>query len=356
MAKLPRSQQKFLDQAQTEAALRYGGQEATFATVLGQLTRDRDRQLDAQETANRSLLGSLRGADANVGRYYSDAGLTPSVLSTLAQDPSGQRLASEMAGYRAQNQSALLGQLAGDQFQRQQIHQNYQDASGQVFDQAAAEQKERGLFTSSLLDQLIGDDRKARQAVNAAARQQVHDDLQAQLDRQASQGNALIGQGLVAGEDGTLQPLPGGKADPNAPQNQPKPPKPPKPSKPSGADRTIQGDYRKAASWVKQLDDVTAKTQNDPAKRRQIVQEILLKGDQVAGIPSITSAGLDVALDVYYDKVISNATVQALHNAGAKAKFLNGVETQRQREQRRNKPNRTNANLGRDSNGQMRPT
>lgn len=356
-SKLPKRFQPYLDQATTEAELRYGGQEATFATVLGQLARDRDRRLDAQATAQSALLGSLNGADANVDRYYKESGLDPSVLSTLATDPTGKRLAGEMAGYRAQNQQGLLGSLAGDQYQRSRINEDFTDRSGTVYDQATAEQKERGTFVSSLLNQLITGDRAARSAANAQARKQAHADLQAELDRAAAQGNALIGQGLTTDESGKLLPLPGGKADPNAPGNQPKPKKP---SKPTGADRTIQADFRKAASWVKQLDAATAKEQPDAAKRRQTVQEILLKGDQVSGIPSISSAGLDVALDAYYDKVLSDATVQALHNAGVKVKFLQGVQTENQREKQRRKAikktSRTNANLGRDSNGQMRPT
>jgi hypothetical protein len=200
--RLAKSQRKFLDQAQTEAELRYGGQEATFATVLGQLSRDRDRRLDAQATAQSALLGSLQGADANVDRYYKESGLEPNVLSTLAQDPTGQRLAGEMAGYRAQNQQGLLSSLAGDQYQRSRINEDYTDRSGTVFDQARAEQKERGVFTGSLLNQLIGDDRNARRTANAEAAKMSHDDLQAELDRAASQGNALIGQGLTADEKG----------------------------------------------------------------------------------------------------------------------------------------------------------
>jgi hypothetical protein len=54
----------------------------------------------------------------------------------------------------------------------------------------------------------------------------------------------------------------------------------------------------------------------------------------LAGIPSITSAGLDVALDAFYDKALSDSTVQALHSAGVKVKFLQGVETDRQRKAR----------------------
>jgi hypothetical protein len=101
----------------------------------------------------------------------------------------------------------------------QDLFDKYAENVGQVSGQSQALTRERGLYTSSLLDQLIQGDRSARHDANAAAAKQQHDDLQQQLDRESSQDNALIGQGLVVGEDGSLTPLPGGKADPNAPSN-----------------------------------------------------------------------------------------------------------------------------------------
>lgn len=251
--KLPKRFEPFLNQALTEADLRYGAQEAALGSILGQLNRNHNRNLDAQATANSSLVGLLKGQDANVERYYSESGLTPTVLSQLAQDPSGRRLAGEMAGYRSQNQAAMTGQIAGDQFQRSRINQEYGDQLGQFGDQFTAMQRERGTFTSALLDQLIGEDRKARQAANAAARQQQHDDAQAALGMDAAQTNALIGQGLLPQPDGTLAPLPGGKADPNAPGNQPKPKKRttgPGTASPD-AQRSASTDFTKATSLAK---------------------------------------------------------------------------------------------------------
>lgn len=354
---LPKRFQPLLQQAQTEAALRYGSQESGLVSLLGQLSRQHQNDLAAQQTANMSLLGSLKGADTQLQGFYNDAGLTPQVQSQLVGSPTGARLAGEMASARTANQGSLLGAQASNQYLTGKINSDFGDRLQQVSDQSQAEQKERGLYTSSLLDQLITGDRSARHDAGVAAQKQANDNLQSQLDRESSTTNAALGQGYGAtvNKDGSisLSPIPGGKADPAA--------KTPKASKPTGADRSVQTEVRKAASWIKSLDAATAKTQADPAKRRQTVQEILLKGDQVSGIPSIGGVGLDVALDMYYDKALSGDTVTALHNAGVKVKFLgNGTTTAAQQEAARRKAikktSRTNANVAPDSNGQMRPT
>jgi hypothetical protein len=208
----------------------------------------------------------MQQSDNNVNRFYSDSGLTPTVLQSLAGSNTGARLAGEMAGYRSQNAQNLISAQAGGQYQQQRINQDYGDKRASLVDQLNAEQRERGTFTSSALEQLITGDRSTRHTANVEAAKQQHADAQAILDRQTQQDNALIGQGLVVGKDGTLQPLPGGKADPNAPQFQKDPAKPKKPAKPSGVDRTIQSDYKKAAAWVKQLDDVQAQKAAGPGE------------------------------------------------------------------------------------------
>lgn len=328
--------QPYVTEAENQTGIRYGAQEAGLASIFDQRTRDYTRDAAAQQTAYRSLLGSLRAAPADLTRAYSDAGLTPAMLAQIGESPTGQRLAGELARAQTGLQGQLLGAESGNQYQQSKLSSEYGDDVRQINSQAQALQKEKGLFQQSLLNQLITDDRTRRHAANELARKQEYDARQAQLGRDAALNNALIGQGLLPDAEGNLTPLPGGKADPNAPANQPKAPKP---SKPTGADRSIQGDYRQASSWIKQLDAANLKTFPDEAKRREVVQEILLKGDQASGIPSITSAGLDVALDIFYDKAVSSATVQALHDAGAKLKFLGKnikTEAQRDAEGRRN--------------------
>lgn len=349
---LPKRFRPLYDQALSEADLRYGAQQAGLASVLGSLTHDYGQQAQAQHDAGQSVLGALKGADSNLQQVYSQSGLTPQLLAQIGDSPTGQRLAGELAQGRQDLQGQLLGAQAGQQYQQQHIADQYQQDTGKVRDQMDAMLHERGVYTSGLLDQLISSDRSSRHDANLAAAKQAHDDAQVAAQIQAGQDNALIGQGLLPDSHGNLQPLPGGKADPNAPANQPKSPKA---SKPTGADRTAQADFRKAATWISQLDASVAKDHKDgtgqvdpttgvkdgtgqvikgvtdPAKRRQVVQEILLKGDRVSGIPSISGVGLDAALDTYYNKALSPETVTALHNAGVKVKFLgNGVITANQ--------------------------
>lgn len=333
---LPRRFEPYQRQADTQTEIRYGAQETGLKSIFDRLTSDYTRQADAQRTMGMSLLGSLNTAGQDLTHTYSEAGLTPEVLAGIGNNPGGERIASELARAQAGILEQKTGALAGQQYIQGDLADKYREDVGEINTQAQALAREKGLYESSLLEQLIGEDRSRRHDANAAAAKMEFDAEQAILDRDAAQGNALIGQGLIPDAKGNLQPLPGGKADPNAPGNQPKPKKP---SKPTGADRSIQGDMRQAASWIKQLDSANKGSFPDPAKRRQVVQEILLKGDQATGIPSITSAGLDAALDVFYDQALSSATVQALHNAGVKVKFLGGAKTQAQlREERRKLP------------------
>lgn len=213
---LPKRFQPFLQQALNEAALRYGGQESALAQILGQVQRDYGKQSQAQAGAGMSLLGALRGAGQQLTQTYSDAGLTPTLLAQIGNSPTGQRLAGEFAGHQADIQSQQVGAQAGQQYIQQHLGDQYNEDRNNVLSQLAAEQKERGLFTQTQLDQTIQGDRAARSAANAAAAKQTHDDLQAQLNRDASTGNTALSSGYTIGTDGTLNPIPGGKADPSA--------------------------------------------------------------------------------------------------------------------------------------------
>lgn len=359
--RLPQRFRPFFDQSQTQAELRYGGQTSALAQILGQVTRDYQRQSAAQTTAGASLMGALRGADTQLTNTYNDAGLTPTLLAQIGNSPTGQRLAGELASNRAAVQQQATGAQAGQQYLHQRLGDEYRDDVGQVSDQLQALTKERGLYTSSLLDQLISGDRAARSQVNAAVRKQQHDDTQAQLDRETAQGNALIGQGLVVGEDGTLTPLPGGKADPNAPANQPKPKKPVR-ATPREQQQTAT-DYGRALSIAKSL---TEGEQMTPALRRKIESWLLNGADAVEGKPvydtrqkidgklnpnfgkpmlnkdgtaQMTNDAADAipqvdnepavraALDMLFDGAISPDTLQMLHDLGYKVRGLKGVKT-----------------------------
>src|SRR6478609_2592704 len=96
--KLPKRFRPYLEQAQTQAALRYGAQESALGGVLAQLVRDYGRQSEAQHSAGQ-----------NLEKVYTDAGLTPALRQQIADSPTGQRLAGELASGQASIQNQTLG-------------------------------------------------------------------------------------------------------------------------------------------------------------------------------------------------------------------------------------------------------
>lgn len=286
---LPRRFRPYARQAETQAAIRYGGQEDALQSIFDTLTRDYGRQSTAQRDMGMSLLGSLNHAGQNLTQVYSDAGLTPEVLATIGESPTGQRIAAELARGQAGIQEQRTGALAGQQYIQQRLADDYREDVGQINRQATSMAKERGLYESSLLDELIGEDRARRSEINAAARKQQFDAEQNILDREASQGNALIGQGLIADEQGNLLPLPGGKADPNAPANKPK-----RPRVTADAQKTAGTAFSNAFSLAGGMVKGKPKT----PKVRQGVTNILASGREASGGEPV----YDVVEDPYTKK------------------------------------------------------
>jgi hypothetical protein len=220
---LPSRYKPYLAQSKTETAIRYGSQESALHQIFDQTTRDYYRQATAQRDAGMSVLGALKGADKGLRDVYAQSGLGPHLLSQIAGSPTGQRLAGELASNRVDVKNQLLGAQAGQQYIQQHLADQYREDVGNINAQGSALAREKGLYQSDLLDQLITADRKARHEARLAAAKQRHDDALARQQIVASQTNALIGQGLLPDSKGSLVPLPGGKADPNAPQYQDKP-------------------------------------------------------------------------------------------------------------------------------------
>lgn len=384
--KLPKRFRPFYDQSMTQAELRYGAQEDALGSVLAQLVRDYGRQSQAQHSAGQSVLGALRGADENLERVYSDAGLTPALRGQIAGSPTGQRLAGEYASNRADVAQQLTGAQAGQQYIQQRLGEQYQDDVGKVSDQSVSMSKERGLYTSSLLDQLISGDRAARSAANAAARQQAADEAQKNLDRATQTGNALIGQGItpIIGPDGSVSlgsPLPGGKADPNAPGNKPKT----KTNRASNAERKGFGtDFSTALGLAKNA-IVKPEDRKSKALRAEVARNILngfdssggetlydtrqkidgkpnpnygkpllnpdgteKKTDKFEGQDAIKNqVAVQAALDIAFDGALSRETVKKLHDLGIKTTDLGNLKTQTQlARERKNKPQRDYARPG----------
>jgi uncharacterized membrane protein len=203
--------QPFLQQALTEAAIRYGSQESALKSILGQTTHDFQQQVGAQDAANRSYQGALQGASAGLSKVYSDAGLTPSLLASLAGTPTGARIAGELASGQGAIQQQQLGAQAGQAYQVQHLGDLYKQDVGKIGDQATSLATEKGQFTQSLLDQLIGTDRSARHAANVEIAKQKFQADQANQGRTQQERDALIGAGL---NPDTGSPLPARATNP----------------------------------------------------------------------------------------------------------------------------------------------
>lgn len=252
--RLPERFEPLLAQARTQGALRYGAQESGLQGIFDDTTQNYTRQSAAQEGAARSLLGSLQSASVGLNSAYSDAGLTPEIRAQYANTPDGQRILASLARGQADIQQQQLGAQAGRQYIQQRLGDDYRSDVGKINQQAQAERTERGLYESSLLDQLIGSDRSMRHDANAATRKQAFDAQQALDQRNAARDNALIGQGLLPDSEGNLQPLPGGKADPDAPANKAKTKRTSGPGTASPeAQRSVGNDFKKAFGLAKGL-------------------------------------------------------------------------------------------------------
>lgn len=353
---LPKRFRPFADQVANESEIRYGGQEAALESLLGQTTRGFERQSGAQDAAARSLLGSLASASSDLNRVYSDAGLTPSLLSQIGNSPTGQRLAGELARGQAGIQQQQLGAQAGRAYQTQHLGDEYREDTGKINDSLLALTKEKGLFAQSALSQLITGDRATRHDANEAARKQAAADAEAVLDRQASRDNSLISQGLLPDASGTLQPLPGGKADPNAPGNQPKPKSP---WLDKGGQSSARSSISKAFAQAKRL-MTEGRTRAEAAQilteGRPGQQVVDRKGNKVniPGVPSYEELYASVALDLAFDKHLSQRNVQELHGQGIKVKPL-GYKTPGSLPKPKRSPH-PGTTTAPGANGQQRPT
>lgn len=347
---LPKKYQPFLTQALSEGDLRYGAQEAGFKSLYSQATHDYGQQSQAQNAATRSLLGALAAAPADLNRVYSEAGLSPSVLAGISNSPTGQRLAGELARSQAGIQTQATGAQAGGIYQQQHLFDQYRQDVGKINDAASAEHHERGVFTDSLLQQLIGDDKAAK----AAARQHTADQQftadQNALNRESSQTNALVGAGI---DPNTGAVLPGHGPKPKA-----------KPRASLTAQSNAETNFTNAVKLGNRL--ITGLPLNQ--QTRQQAEDILLNGrpatkgqpvfetvtETVGGvkkkhqqrvlnkdgtpkmtggtpaIPGIKDAAIvQAALDMVFNGHLSSGRVKELHDLGYRVRGLPGVKTWR---------------------------
>jgi hypothetical protein len=330
---------RYRQQAKDLAVVRYGPELGALTALLKQAQQTRSEQIGSARTANAAIQSSLDLARPEARNVYTAAQRTanaqnaitaPSLAALPAGNPYSAAAAIEQSGLKgrlAESKAATLSELsqrrvdaaAGYAGTRRQAQRDYGKTLGQLGDRGRGITQEMGAYIGSTIADLTGADAKARAEAKRIA---------AQLN--ASRGNAWISAGV---DPATGKPIPGGRLDPNAPQNQPESAKPTKPSKPTGADRTAAADYSKAQKWIERLDNPTLHKQvgsNRKAARHAIAENLLL-GNPKAGIPAVPRPVLSAALDMYFDGEIGNNTVRLLHQLGYKVGRLPGTVTRRQR-------------------------
>jgi hypothetical protein len=331
---------RYRQQAKDLAVVRYGPELGALTALLKQAQQTRSEQLGSARTANAAIQSSLDLARPEARNVYTAAQRTanaqnaitaPSLAALPAGNPYSAAAAIEQSGLKgrlAESEAATLSELsqrrvdaaAGYAGTRRQAQRDYGKTLGQLGDRGRGITQEMGAYIGSTIADLTGADAKSRAEAKRIA---------AQIN--ASRGNAWIAAGA---DPVTHQPIPGGRLDPDAPQNQPDVKKP---SKPTGADRTAAADYSKAQKWIERLDNPALRKQvgsNRKAARHAIAENLLL-GNPKAGIPAVPRPVLSAALDMYFDREISNNTVKLLHQLGYKVGRLPGTVTRRQRGRRR---------------------
>jgi hypothetical protein len=327
---------RYTRQSRNLGIVRYGPELGALTALLKEAQRTRSEQIGSARTANAAIQSSLDLARPEARNVYTAAQRTanaqnaitaPSLAALPAGNPYSAAAAIEQSGLKsrlAESKAATLSELsqrrvdaaAGYAGTRRQAQRDYGKTRGQIADRGLGITREMGAYIGSTIADLTGADAKARAEAKRIA---------AQLN--ASRGNAWISAGV---DPATGKPIPGGRLDPDAPQNQPDVKKP---SKPTGADRTAAASYSKAQKWIERLDNPTLHKQvgsNRKAARHAIAENLLL-GNPKAGIPAVPRPVLSAALDMYFDGEISNNTVRLLHQLGYKVGRLPGTVTRRQR-------------------------
>jgi hypothetical protein len=349
---------RYTRQATNLGIVRYGPELGALTALLKQAQQTRSEQLGSARTANAAIQSSLDLARPEARNVYTAAQRTanaqnaitaPSLAALPAGNPYSAAAAIEQGGLKsrlAESKAATLSELsqrrvdaaAGYAGTRRQAQRDYGKTLDQLATRRLGIKKEAGAYIASTIDDLVGADAKSR----AEAKR-----LAAQLT--ASRGNAWISAGV---DPATGKPIPGGRLDPDAPQNQPDVKKP---SKPTGADRTASATFSRALGIIQQRDAMKKNQVPDAKVRRAGLAELLLQGNRDDGLPAIPRAILSAALDMHYDKALSDNTVRLLHQAGYKVKRFPNAVTRRQRARNR-PPFRPRVATAPGYRGQTRPT
>jgi hypothetical protein len=342
---------RFQQQAADLSLVRYGPEISALTALLRDAASSRDTRLTQATNARQAGVRAVFDARPQVEHAYEAAGqaVSPAFVNGGGIEASAltARLGESAALARSQIEDRRVSAIQGEGSARQQILRDFAQDKGKITARALDLAREQGAYGASTLQQLIGDDAAAK----AKARQDA-------ADRQDAMTRALIGQGLLPGPDGSLTPLPGGKADPNAPSNKPKKTwatpvqqaaasdtlqaalNEAKTLKASGAGRhevaqlLLDGDKGRPERQVPVYDTTTGKK-----KLHEDGTPVMKTVPAVPPLPQVKSQLLlSAALDIAYDGHLSRRNQRLLHERGVKIGPL-GVTTygqyQRQQQRRR---------------------
>ena len=301
------SRKQLRRQARTQGRLRYGGEQQG----LRQLARAERRELldttESQRSAADSIVSSAREGRQDIRGIYEDAGLTDMVRQSLGSNPAARRLAEEMAGAETEMRQREVDAREGAAFAINRATQDYRRDIKDIRDRKLSLKREKGIFVSDLLRQLVGEQQAARAEAQAEAQRMQFDWDKQTRSLMQSERSSLRSSGV---NPDTGKPTSKAKAK----------------SKPTGADRDASAALGKAKTWLKRLDnDGYRKKVPDTAKRRAALGELLTAGDQASGVPSLPQHVVEAALDMHFAGRLSPATVKMLRSLGIQVRRLPGV-------------------------------
>jgi hypothetical protein len=213
---LPRRFRPYYDQAVTQGELQYGGQGDLLAMLLQDTGRDYQRSVRQAKGGARIMERGLQEARGSLDSNLAAAGLD---MQQLAGTPDGRRVSQTYAN--TLNELSLRDAQA-DEYQASGVRQAgdaYREDAGKIRQQLVRLVKDQGLYTNSLLGELIEGDRNARRTARSEARDQSFEAEQKALDRDTSLRKSIIGQNINPDTGEPINPRKDrGSADPKKPK------------------------------------------------------------------------------------------------------------------------------------------
>jgi hypothetical protein len=206
---LPRRYRKYAREAKARTRLQFNPQARALELLADETTRAFGDTVSASAGVSRGLVAALSQQPAALDALYGQAGLTADVRQNLNENPFQRRQATELASAQGEILERQNQARSGAAFAVQNAAKDYRQDMRQINQQRLGLATDRGLYRETLLGDLIGADKAARQEARMARDAMLFDSEQKALDRANQQITSLIGQGIAP--DGSL--IPGGDAD-----------------------------------------------------------------------------------------------------------------------------------------------